>query len=77
MLCVEPRRVVSKTVSGTTAFAQRKSLSRPLERMEGCDVPFVTWCDRPGRDVIDVSGTVAELAETGTRVHHLSQGVWT
>lgn len=71
---VEPHRIVSETVSGSTAVAQRKGFSRLLDRMEKGDVLVVTKLDRLGRDAIDVSGTVADLEEMGIRVHCLALG---
>ena len=71
---VEPHRIVSETVSGSTAVAQRKGFSRQLDRMEKGDVLVVTKLDRLGRDAIDVSGTVADLEEMGMRVHCLALG---
>lgn len=71
---VEPHRIVSETVSGSTAVAQRKGFSRLLDRMEKGDVLIVTKLDRLGRDAIDVSGTIADLEEMGIRVHCLALG---
>ena len=71
---VEPHRIVSETVSGSTAAAQRRGFSRLLDKMEKGDVLIVTKLDRLGRDAIDVSGTVADLAEMGIRVHCLALG---
>lgn len=71
---VEPHRIVSETVSGSTAVAQRKGFSRLLDKMEKGDVLIVTKLDRLGRDAIDVSGTVADLEEKGIRVHCLALG---
>ena len=45
---VEPHRIVSETVSGSTAVAQRKGSSRLLDRMEKGDVLVVTKLDRLG-----------------------------
>ena len=71
---VEPHRIVSETVSGSTAVAQRMGFSRLLDKMEKGDVLIVTKLDRLGRDAIDVSGTVADLEEKGIRVHCLALG---
>lgn len=71
---VEPRRVVSETVSGSEAIARRPGFARLLDRLEAGDVLVVTRLDRLGRDAIDVSATVTRLAEMGVRVHCLALG---
>ena len=59
--------------------AAQPSRSRPdfqqlLNRLEQDDILIVTKLDRLGRDAIDVSSTVAKLAELGVRVHCLALG---
>jgi putative DNA-invertase from lambdoid prophage Rac len=71
---VEPRRVVTETVSGNVATAQRRGFARLLDRLEAGDVLVVTKLDRLGRNVMDVGSTVARLAELGVRVHCLALG---
>lgn len=71
---VDPRRVVTETVSGSVAMARRAGFSRLLDRLEPGDVLVVTRLDRLGRDAIDVSSTVATLAGLGVRVHCLALG---
>lgn len=71
---VEPRRIVTETVSGSTAIAQRRGFTRLMDRLEAGDVLIVTRLDRLGRDAIDVSTTVKTLAEMGVRVHCLALG---
>jgi putative DNA-invertase from lambdoid prophage Rac len=71
---VEPRRVVTETVSGNVATSQRRRFTRLLDRVEPGDVLFVTKLDRLGRNVMDVGSTVAKLAELGVRVHCLALG---
>src|SRR5215212_4096809 len=71
---VEPRRVVTETVSGNAATAQRRGFTRLLDRLEPGDVLVVTKLDRLGRNVMDVGSTVAKLAELGVRVHCLALG---
>lgn len=71
---VEPRRIVTETVSGSTAIAQRRGFSRLMDRLEAGDVLIVTKLDRLGRDAIDVSSTVKTLAGMGVRVHCLALG---
>lgn len=71
---VEPRRIVTETVSGSTAIAQRRGFSRLLDKMEADDILIVTKLDRLARDAIDVSSTVKALAEMGVRVYCLALG---
>ena len=71
---VDPRRVVSETVSGSSALAQRPGFIRLLDRLEPDDVLLVTKMDRLGRDAMDVASTVAKLAAMGVRVHCLALG---
>jgi putative DNA-invertase from lambdoid prophage Rac len=71
---VEPRRVVTETVSGNVATSQRRGFARFLDRLEADSVLVVTKLDRLGRNVMDVGSTVARLAELGVRVHCLALG---
>ena len=71
---VEPRRVVTETVSGSVATSQRQGFRCLLDRLEPGDVLVVTKLDRLGRNAMDVGGTVARLAEIGVRVHCLALG---
>jgi putative DNA-invertase from lambdoid prophage Rac len=71
---VEARRVITETVSGSTAIALRRGFMRLLDRLEPGDVLIVTKLDRLGRDAIDVSASVARLGEMGVRVHCLALG---
>ena len=71
---VEPRRIVTETVSGSTAIAQRRGFSKLMDRLESGDVLIVTKLDRLGRDAIDVSTTVKALGEMGVKVYCLALG---
>ena len=71
---IEPRRVVTETISGSVATAQRPGFARLLDRLEPGDVLVVTKLDRLGRNAMDVGATVAKLAEVGIRVHCLALG---
>ena len=71
---IEPRRVVTETVSGSLATARRRGFARLLDRLEPGDVLVVTKLDRLGRDATDVGSTVAQLAGIGVRVHCLALG---
>src|ERR1700760_3868181 len=71
---VEPRRVVSETVSGSSAITQRPGFIKLLKKLEQDDVLIVTKLDRLGRDAIDVATTIARLSERVVRVHCLALG---
>jgi putative DNA-invertase from lambdoid prophage Rac len=71
---VEPRRVVTETVSGSVATAQRHGFTRLLDPLEAGDMLVVTKLDRLGRNVMDVGSTVTKLAKLGVRVHCLALG---
>nr|WP_294506313.1 recombinase family protein [uncultured Rhodopila sp.] len=71
---VDPHRVVSETVSGSSALEQRPGFMRLLDRLERDDVLLVTKLDRLGRNAIDVATTVEKLASMGVRVHCLALG---
>lgn len=71
---VEPYRIITETISGSVAIAQRPEFTRLLDKMEHGDVLIVTKLDRLGRDAIDVASTVAKLEELGIRVHCLALG---
>lgn len=71
---IEPRRVVSETVSGSTPIIRRREFNRLLDRLEDGDILVVTKLDRLGRDALDVTNTVKLLTERGVRVHCLALG---
>ena len=71
---IEPRRVVTETISGSVATAQRRGFTRLLDRLEAGDVLVVTKLDRLGRNAMDVGSTVATLAAIRVRVHCLALG---
>ena len=71
---IEPHRIITETVSGSTAMAQRKGFSRLLDKMEQGDLLVVTKLDRLGRNAIDVSMTVEKLSGMGIKVHCLALG---
>lgn len=71
---VDKRRIVSETVSGSSAIEQRPGFIKLLDRLEQDDVLIVTKMDRLGRNAIDVATTVGKLATLGVRVHCLALG---
>jgi len=68
---IEPHRIITETISGSMAIAQREGFSRLIDKMEPGDVLVVTKLDR---DAVDVSTTVARLEKEGVRVHCLALG---
>ena len=71
---VEPRRVVTDVVSGSSTIEQRKGFMKLLDKLERDDVLIVTKLDRLGRNAMDVASSVKRLAEMGVRVHCLALG---
>jgi putative DNA-invertase from lambdoid prophage Rac len=71
---VARQRIMTETVSGSIAAAQRKGFSRLLDRLEEGDVLIVTKLDRLGRNAMDVRSTVEKLEAFGVRVHCLALG---
>jgi len=71
---VDPKRIVTETVSGSTAARERKGFAKLMDRLEDGDVLIVTKLDRLGRNAMDVRATVEALANAGVRVHCLALG---
>jgi putative DNA-invertase from lambdoid prophage Rac len=71
---VEPKRVITETISGSTAAMQRSGFARLIDRLETGDILLVTKLDRLGRNAMDVRATVEQLAAEGVRVHCLALG---
>jgi putative DNA-invertase from lambdoid prophage Rac len=71
---VNPKRVISETVSGSSPAKERKEFARLLDRLEAGDVLIVTKMDRLGRNAMDVRSTVEALAREGVKVHCLALG---
>lgn len=71
---VDPRRVVSETVSGSTPAMERDGFRRLIERLEFGDVLVLNKLDRLGRNAMDVRTTVEKLTEMQVRVHCLALG---
>ncbi|MDE2394679.1 MAG: recombinase family protein [Burkholderiales bacterium] len=71
---IQPRRIVSETVSGSQAARERPEFCRLLDKLESGDVLIVTKLDRLGRSAVDVRNTVEGLAGMGVRVHCLALG---
>lgn len=71
---VEPKRIVTETISGSVAAMERPGFSKLIDRLEEGDVLIVTKLDRLGRNAMDVRATVERLAASGVRVHCLALG---
>jgi putative DNA-invertase from lambdoid prophage Rac len=71
---VEPTRVITETVSGSTPALERKGFAKLVDRIESGDVLVVSKLDRLGRNAMDVRATVERLAMNGVRVHCLALG---
>jgi putative DNA-invertase from lambdoid prophage Rac len=71
---VQSRRVVSETVSGSSAIEQRPGFMKLMDRLERDDVLIVTKMDRLGRNAIDVATMVEKLSGIGVRVYCLALG---
>jgi len=71
---VDPRRVVTETISGSTAAGERPGFGLLLNKLEAGDVLVVTKLDRLGRNAMDVRATVEGLTGLGVRVHCLALG---
>jgi putative DNA-invertase from lambdoid prophage Rac len=71
---VDKRRIVSETVSGSSAIEQRPGFMKLMDKLEANDVLIVTKMDRLGRNAMDVTATVDRLATLGIRVYCLALG---
>jgi putative DNA-invertase from lambdoid prophage Rac len=71
---VHPRRIITETISGSTAAKERKGFKRLLDCLEWDDILIVTKLDRLGRNAMDIRATVEQLAEMSVRVHCLALG---
>ena len=71
---VDPKRVVTETVSGSVAAMERKGFAKLVDRLEASDILIVTKLDRLGRNAMDLRATVERLAAEGVKVHCLALG---
>jgi len=71
---VEPRRIISETVSGSVAAMERKEFAKLMDKLEPGDVLIVTKLDRLGRNAMDVRATVERLAAMQVSVNCLQLG---
>jgi len=66
---VDPKRIVTETVSGSVAAMERKGFAKLVDKLEAGDVLVVTKLDRLGRNAMDVRATVERLEAMGVKVH--------
>ena len=71
---IDPKRIITETVSGSLPAMERKGFAKLLDRLETGDILIVTKLDRLGRNAMDVRATVEKLAAEGIRVHCLALG---
>lgn len=71
---IAPHRIISETISGSTAVSSRPRFKELLTKLEAGDVLVVTKLDRLGRNAMDVRATVELLGGMGVRVHCLALG---
>lgn len=71
---VDPKRIITETVSGASAIQQRKGFMKLLDKLDDDDVLIVTKMDRLGRNAIDVKATIDRLTGMHVRVHCLQLG---
>lgn len=71
---VDPKRIVTETVSGSVAAMERKGFARLVDKLEADDILIVTKLDRLGRNAMDVRATVDSLAKEGVKIHCLALG---
>jgi putative DNA-invertase from lambdoid prophage Rac len=71
---VEPKRVITETVSGSVAAGERPGFAKLRDKLESGDVLIVTKLDRLGRNAMDVRATIEALAADGVRVQCLALG---
>lgn len=69
---VEPHRIVTETISGSTPVSQRPGFQKLLNKMEKGDRLIVTKLDRLGRNAVDVETTIDKLTQDGIEVHCLA-----
>lgn len=69
---IEPHRIVTETISGSTPAKERPGFMKLLDRLEKGDKLIVTKLDRLGRNSIDIQMTLKHLQQTGVEVHCLA-----
>lgn len=72
---VDPSRVYSDTLSGTTTREQRPQLAALLDYAREGDVIVVVGIDRLGRSASEVMSTIADLLSRGVVIRSIREGV--
>jgi DNA invertase Pin-like site-specific DNA recombinase len=72
---VEPKRVYSDKLSGTSTREQRPSLAALLDYAREGDAVVVVGIDRLGRNAAEVMTTIRELGERGIVLRSLREGI--
>ncbi|WP_431240437.1 recombinase family protein [Mycolicibacterium aichiense] len=72
---VDPTRIYSDKLSGTSTREQRQGLAALLNYARAGDVIVVSGVDRLGRSASEVMSTVAELLNRGIIIRALREGV--
>ena len=69
---VQPRRIITETISGSVPAGERPGFSKLLDKLDDGDTLVVTKLDRLGRNTGDVLATIEKLATLGVQVHCLA-----
>ncbi|BCM07233.1 transposase [Ralstonia solanacearum] len=69
---VQPRRIITETISGSVPATERPGFSKLLDKLDEGDTLVVTKLDRLGRNTGDVLATIEKLAALGVQVHCLA-----
>ena len=72
---VEPKRVYSDKLSGTSTREQRPSLAALLDYAREGDAVVVVGIDRLGRNAAEVMTTIRELGKRGIVLRSLREGI--
>jgi DNA invertase Pin-like site-specific DNA recombinase len=72
---VDPARVYSDKLSGTSTREQRPGLAGLLDYAREGDAIVVAGIDRLGRNAAEVMGTIRELGERGIVLRSLREGI--
>lgn len=72
---VDPARVYSDTLSGTSTREQRPGLAALLDYARGGDAIVVVGIDRLGRNAAEVMTTIRDLGERGIVLRSLREGI--
>ena len=71
---VDPHRIVTETISGSSAISQRPKFAKLADRLEPGNVLVVTKLDHLRSNAMDGAVSVADLDTAGIKVHCLAFG---